>query len=441
MNLLKDKRWMLIFAGAAVGTFALGYLASSIAERRVENLRPTHVQITPIGEWETDPAVWGQNFPREYNTWKRTRDNLGKTKYGGSEPYSKLEADPRLKELFSGYGFAIEYNEERGHGYAVEDVEGIKRINEKSPTTCYTCKSPDVPKLMNQMGVKAFYASNFLEMKKYGKIKHSISCLDCHDPKTMDLRISRPAFVEAMAARNIDVNKATHQEMRSYVCGQCHVEYYFRTEPKEDKTNYLTFPWAKGQNIDKIIEYYNEYGFKDWEHAVSKTPMLKMQHPEFEMWNQGIHAFRGVSCADCHMPYTSEGGVKVTSHHVKSPLLGKDGIAQSCNVCHRWSETEVRERVERIQDTTRQLMDRAEDALVAAHKATSDAMKAGATDEQLKPVRQLIRDAQARWDFVAAENSMGFHAPQECARILGLSIDGARQAENRAMLVGLKSGK
>lgn len=433
MNLpaLKEKHWMLIFAGTAAATFGLGYIASSIMERRVENLRPTQVMVTPINEWETDPAVWGRNFPREYDTWKRTLEKGEKTRYGGSDPFSKLDQDPRLKELFAGYGFALEYNEERGHGYAMEDVEKIKRINEKSPATCYTCKSPSVPKLMKEMGVKEFYASNFLAMKASGKMAHSISCLDCHDPKTMDLRISRPAFVEAMAERGIDVNKATHQEMRSYVCGQCHVEYYFRNEPAEGKKDYLTFPWKKGLNIDNIINYYNEYGFKDWEHPVSGTPTLKMQHPEFEMWNQGIHAYRKVACADCHMPYKSEGGVKVTSHHVKSPLLG-DGIKQSCVVCHRWTEAEVKQRVESIQDTTRQLMDRAQDAIIAAHKAVGEAAKAGVSVEKLKAARQLIRDAQARWDFVAAENSMGFHAPQECARILALAMDGARQAENLA---------
>ena len=431
-----DRPWVWIFAGSTALTFGLGFLAASIRERRVENLRPTQVMVTPIGEWETDPAVWGRNFPREYATWKLTRENGGRTRYGGSEPYSNLERYPNLKALFAGYGFSVEYNEERGHGYALEDVVAIQRITDKSPATCFTCKSPDVPRLMKEMGVAEFYAQNFRQLQATGKLRHPISCLDCHDPRTMDLRISRPGFIEAMARRGIDVSKATHQEMRSYVCGQCHVEYYFRTEAKEGKKDYLTFPWDKGLNIDNIVAYYNEYGFKDWEHPVSRTPMLKMQHPEFEMWSQGIHAYRGVSCADCHMPYVSEGGVKVTSHHVKSPLLG--AMAISCQVCHRWSEGELKARVESIQDKTFEIMERAEGAILAAHKAVGEALKAGVGDEALKTPRQLIREAQARWDFVAAENSMGFHAPQECARILGTAIDQGRQAENIAQQARLQ---
>jgi nitrite reductase (cytochrome c-552) len=252
----------------------------------------------------------------------------------------------------------------------------------------------------------------------------------------MDLTITRPAFVEAMNRRGIDVNKATHQEMRSYVCAQCHVEYYFKGDGK-----YLTFPWDKapkhrGVSVDDIAAYYQESGFTDWVHPLSKTPMIKIQHPDYELWSNGVHAYRGVSCADCHMPYKTEGGVKVTDHQVKSPLLGN--IAVSCQVCHRWSENEIRTRVESIQDKTMELMDKAEIAIIAAHNGVAECLKLGFTDDELKPARTLIREAQLRWDFIAAENSTGFHAPQEAARILGIAIDQGRQAELLALGLRLK---
>lgn len=431
MITLPDKRWMWIFLGATAATFALGFLAANISERRVENLRPTQVMVTPIGDWETDPSVWGHDFPREYQTWLKTRENGGRTKWGGSDPYSKLEKYPNLLKLYAGYSFAKDYNRKRGHGYAMEDVLRTKRTNDTTLGTCFTCKSPDVPKLMKEVGVAAFYASNFKQLAASGKIKHSISCLDCHDPRTMDLRISRPAFTEAMAKRGIDVAKATHQEMRSYVCAQCHVTYYFH---KQD--GYLKFPWDKGLNIDDIVSYFQEDGFADWTHPVSNTPMIKIRHPEFELWSAGVHAYRGVACADCHMPYQSEGGVKITSHHVKSPLLGN--LSVSCQVCHRWSEAEIKARVESIQDKTMQLQVRAEEAINAAHEAVGECMKAGVADEQLKPARNLIREAQARWDFISSENSTGFHAPQEASRILGFAIDQSRQAESLAQQLSLK---
>lgn len=212
------------------------------------------------------------------------------------------------------------------------------------------------------------------------------------------------------------------------VCGQCHVEYYFKGDGK-----LLTYPWAKGIKADQIEAYYDEVGFKDWSHAITNAPLLKAQHPEFEMWSQGIHARSGVACADCHMPYKREGAIKVSDHHVRSPLLN---VARACQVCHRLPENELIARVENIQDKTRDLMIRAEEATLALIDAIDAAQKAGATDEQLNSARDLHRKAEWRLDFVAAENSMGFHAPQETARLLAEAIDYARQGQLAAVKLG-----
>jgi nitrite reductase (cytochrome c-552) len=240
----------------------------------------------------------------------------------------------------------------------------------------------------------------------------------------MNLRVTRPALREAFEAMGRDIDQATHQEMRSLVCAQCHVEYYFKAEPK----NYLTFPWAKGLSVEDMIEYYDSYDFADWTHPISKTPIIKAQHPDYEIYTTGVHSYRDVSCADCHMPYVTQGGVKFTDHHVQSPLLA---ISRSCAVCHRWSEEEIRSRVEAIQTKVADAQLDLERALVRAHFDVAAAMEAGCTDEQLAPVRKTLRHAQFRWDYISAHNGMGFHSPQECMRILGDAVNQAQDVRVR----------
>jgi len=154
--------------------------------------------------------------------------------------------------------------------------------------------------------------------------------------------------------------------------------------------------------------------------------VLKAQHPEFETWSQGIHARSGVACADCHMPYKREGAMKVSDHWVRSPLTN---VSRACQVCHPYAEAEIQQRVDVIQARTHELMGRAAAALVDMLDAVKAAKASGATDAQLAAVRALQRHAQWRLDFVAAENSMGFHAPQESARILAEAIDFSRQGQ------------
>lgn len=410
---------VIITAAVVAG---LGLLSVSVMERRWESQRPQMV-VKPIADFEPNNAVWGENWPREYETYKKTAISHTQTMYGGSVPRDYLDADPYQVVLFAGYGFSKDYKQARGHYWAVEDVKHTKRIKTPfNPATCWTCKSTDVPRMMNKMGVKEFYASNFHDLT--GEIIHPIGCQDCHDPKTMQLRITRPGLIEGFAHGGTEISQATHQQMRSLVCAQCHVEYYFKTDEAAGLKNYLTFPWQKGTSVEAMIEYYDAVEFSDWVHPVSKTPIIKAQHPDYELYVTGIHAYRGVSCADCHMPYFTEGGMKFTDHHVQSPLLN---IANSCAVCHRWSEDEIRQRVEGIQTKVRDTKLKAEKAIVEAHFDVAAAMKAGADDGELKPLRQMLRHAQFRWDFVSASNGMGFHSPQESMRILADAIDQAQQ--------------
>ena len=384
--------------------------------------------VTPLVDvkaMEPDSSQWGLNFPNQYSTLLKTQTNNTRTPFGGSEPYSKLEADPRLVKLFAGYGFSIQYDEDRGHLNSLADVRNTKRVNEKTPATCYSCKTANNPKLWNDMGMAAYDKMLFSEMTV--KITEPIGCANCHEAGTMRLIVTNPALDEALKEQGKDWRTFTRQEMRTVVCANCHVEYYFAGEGK-----YLTFPWEKGTRIENIEAYYQEIGFTDWTHKNSGTPTIKMQHPEYEFYTAGsTHYSAGVSCADCHMPYTRDGAVKFSTHDVHSPLIDP---ARSCGTCHT-DVNYVTGRVTEIQKQVNTTMIATEDAIIAAIEAISAAAADSKADAALiEEARQLHRSAQLRWDFVAAENSMGFHNPEEALRILASATDLARQAQLKAVM-------
>lgn len=417
-----------IFAGAAVLTVLVALLLVNIIQRKSEEAAYP-LRVVEIGPDEIDPAVWGKNFPSQYDSFAKTQINYGKTEYGGSEPYSKLERYPAMVRLWAGYAFSIDHNEERGHYYAQIDQAQTQRVQVvEQPGACINCHAAEAPLLIEQLGWETFNRTPYNELKD--QLHLGSSCADCHDPDTMQLVITRPAFRNAMEERGVDLSQATRQEMRSYVCAQCHVEYYFLGENKE-----LTFPWSQGFTADDIEKHYDTYGFKDWTHKETGAPMIKIQHPEFELWSTGVHARSGVSCADCHMPYVRDGSVKVSDHWLRSPLVN---LEQSCGTCHNLSEEELRDRVLTAQNRTSELLRRSEDALLDLIDAINAAREAGATDEDLQEALQLHRAAQLRWDFISSENSTGFHSPQEAARVLATSIDLARQGQLIATQVRLE---
>jgi nitrite reductase (cytochrome c-552) len=411
-----------IFAAAAIAFAGLAALLLNVQQHKAE-AQEYPLKIVRIEPNELDPKVWGRNFPHEYDTFLKTENSTLRTKYGGSVPDSKLERDPALVRLYAGYAFSVDYNNARGHYWALEDQKRTKRQEfAAQPGACANCHAAEAPQLILQMGWENFNRTPYKQLQ--AQLHRGTSCADCHEPNTMNLRITRPAFINAMQVRGIDLAKATRQEMRTYVCGQCHVEYYFTGDSK-----ILTFPWKNGLNIDDIERYYDDIQFKDWTHKETKAPMLKMQHPEFEMYSSGIHGRSGVACADCHMPYVRTGAVKVSDHWVRSPLTD---ISKACQTCHREEEKELTERVLQIQDRTFVLKQRTEKVLLDAINAISAADKAGAGESRLKQARDLYRRASMRWDFVSSENSMGFHSPQEAARIYADAIDYGRQAQIEA---------
>jgi len=465
----------LIAAGAAVATMLVMALYSNVSMRKAE-AKQTSMKLVELDEKTVDPAQWGKNFPRQFDSYLRTAEKYT-TKYGGAGsegmPKSRLEDDPRLVSIFDGYAFAIDFNQRQGHAYMLKDQIATKRVTErKQPGSCLHCHASNTV-AFREVGLQngaagtldeAFTSPNAQAQLMAGfeavckmpysdavkLVKHPVACIDCHDPKNMQLRVTKPGFIrgiDALARSNeplphlpsvekwrkgdraaaYDANRdATRQEMRSMVCGQCHVEYY--CGPKTT----LFFPWNKGLKVEQIEATYNDYKFPDgqrffdWKHGKTGAEVLKAQHPEFEMWSQGVHARSGVSCADCHMPYMREGAIKISDHQVRSPLLN---ITRSCQTCHRFPEEELKARVTAIQDRTKALMDRAEDAVVQLIADLEKAKKEGIEEAKLKPIFEFQRKAQWRVDFVNAENSMGFHAPQEAARILAEAIDYGRQGQ------------
>ncbi|MHB0955185.1 MAG: ammonia-forming cytochrome c nitrite reductase subunit c552 [Pirellulaceae bacterium] len=432
---------------SGVVCLAAAALLVNIFERKLESRTPI-IRVVELTDETDDPAIWGRNFPLQHDDYLKTAD-MTHTTYGGSEAVpreptdddprnvvsqSKLEAIPQLKRMWAGYAFARDFREERGHAYMLTDQLYTQRQKVGQPGTCINCHASTYT-AMKQLGsgdllagFKKLNSMPYMEAKEY--VSHPVSCIDCHDPETMALRVTRPAFMQGIAAakalegiENYDVNAmASRQEMRSFVCGQCHVEYYFQGEQKQ-----LTYPWAKGLTVDAALAYYDEQQFKDWTHAETGAPMLKAQHPEFEMWSQGIHARSGVTCADCHMPYKRVGGTKISDHHVRSPLLN---VNNSCGTCHKYSDQELVDRAEALQTRHRRLVEIALNALVDLIDDISAAQQGGATDEQLAEARNFQRKASFYVDYVEAENSSGFHADQEAARILGESINFTRLGQN-----------
>lgn len=500
-----------VLSVVAIATIVVTFTLVTIFEHKQDERTP-YLRVAELNEVSVDPAPWGLNWPHHYEQYKST---AGDEFYGGSSamPESKLEQNPWLKRLFAGYAFSIDYREARGHAYMLYDQVVTERVNKRPQAgACLHCHA-SATVLYRKVGLEAMgqptdeeaLAADFnmpavmrgfeeLSRKPYFEVlemltqmpdgtpesqdrqdipplggfeageipeghfamseAHPVSCIDCHDPETMSLRITRPGFMNGIAAlaesdqslphmpsveqwrrgsrsEPYDPNKlATRQEMRSFTCGQCHVEYYCATGDT------LTFPWGNGLKIEDAEKFWEEHEFPDgsdfydYIHGETKARVFKAQHPEFELWSQGVHARSGVSCADCHMPYERVGAMKLSNHNVRSPM---ENINNACQTCHNVPEQELRDRVAGIQQTTVDLKQRAADAMTDMLDAIMEAKAAGATDKQLSQAYDMQRKAMWRLDYIVSENSKGFHAPQEAARILGESIDYSRRAQAIAL--------
>ncbi len=433
-----------------------------------------------------DPRIeaWAEDWPDHVEMYLQTRDMGAPTPFGGNYPYSKLIRYPGKQMLWAGYAFAVDFNEDRGHYYSQIDQMETKR-NDKAylnahglpnfngqPGACMNCHSGWAPALAEEMGWAEFNGTPYWDTIETLRAEHGpgvegaqlgSSCNDCHNPADMSLRVNRQAFIDAMVARGYEADpvsglRGDDREMRDFVCAQCHVEYYF-----QGPDAILTYPWTewpKGQPLrfEMVEEYYDnarETGLftQDWSHAVTKAPMLKMQHPEFEVVSSGIHA-NFVGCVDCHMPKTEWNGRPVTDHTMGSPLNKID----TCLSCHNsMSGDEMYQRVYDVQVDVIAAYLTAEKAILALIEdiamvreglggrdpfagIADDAEREAAITKELASVLDFHRRASMRWDWIGASNSTGAHSPREAKRVLDQAVGVARDGQTLLVEIAARHG-
>lgn len=429
------NKYKLLLGCSLLAIIAMGFMANSITGKQAEQAAINTSPVVKADGVESKSEVWAQHFPRQYDSWKQTKEN--------DKIEDMLEKKPQLVILWAGYGFAKDYNAPRGHFYGLQSNINTLRTGAPvgpgagpMPTACWTCKSPDVPRVMEEEGENEFFTGKWARLGD--QIVNTIGCADCHDSKTTNLVISRPYLKRALEASGVNLDEITHQDMRSLVCAQCHSEYYFKPtdykdkEGKEQVAKVVTFPWAEGLSAEEMETYYNNYGFSDWTHKISKAPMLKAQHPGYEIYSTGIHAKRGISCADCHMPYKQEGAIKFSDHNIRNPL---DNIANTCLNCHKESEQEFKSLVKRKFERKEQLMEIAMDNLSKAHLEAGKAWESGATEDEMEDILDLIRSGQWVWDYSIASHGSFYHAPEETLRLLSVANEKAQQARLKLVAV------
>src|SRR5947207_332603 len=189
---------ILVTAAATYGVVAL---LMNINQRK-EEAKQHYLKLVELNEDSIDPAEWGKNFPREYDGYKRTAENTSR-RHGGSEAISKLDDDPRLRRIFAGYPFSVDYRERRGHAYMLEDQDNTERVKQfKQPGACLHCHASIIPAYRKEGGddvMKGFELVCAMPLKDARQlVSHPVSCIDCHDPQTMQLRVTRPGFLNGI---------------------------------------------------------------------------------------------------------------------------------------------------------------------------------------------------------------------------------------------------
>lgn len=381
-----------------------------------------------MAEVEARNEQFAKEHASQYESWKKTSES--------SERTDALADDPNMVVMWAGYPFSKDYNKPRGHYYALTDVRETLRTGAPKtaedgplPMACWSCKSPDVARVIDSQGEDAYFKGMWA--KGGPEIVNTIGCADCHDTGSKAfkegkpaLHLSRPYASRAMDAIHMPFEKQGRFDQQAQVCGQCHVEYYFKAPTKSVK-----FPWDEGTSVDDMERYYDKLGFADWVHGLSKTPMLKAQHPEYETWRAGIHGKNNVGCVDCHMPKVRGADGKLyTDHKVGNPF---DRFEQTCANCHTQSKQALQAVVQERKDAVHELKLKVERQLVHAHFEAKAAWDAGATEEQMKPILQDIRHAQWRWDYAIASHGIHMHAPEVGLKVLGTALDKAADARTQ----------
>ncbi|WP_132692283.1 ammonia-forming nitrite reductase cytochrome c552 subunit [Volucribacter psittacicida] len=422
----------------AITTALLAYMLPSqaIAEFKYTPIEQEVKPANPELVVESANHQFAEKYPKQYQTWADTAQ---------SDAIDSVNVeDPRTVILWAGYAFAKEYNKPRGHFYSVIDVRNILRTGapgvtgDAQPMACWTCKGPDVARLIAEWGEEGYFSGKW--SKGGAEVVNAIGCADCHDTGSEEfaqgkpaLRIARPHVLRALDKLDMSFNGLDRTDQRAAICANCHVEYYFAGDLKQ-----VTFPWEKGVTADAIEQHYDEIGFTDWTHKISKAQMLKAQHPDYETWMLGMHGKNGVTCIDCHMPKVKGADGKVfTDHKIGNPF---DSFENTCANCHDQSKETLQNIVKSRKKEIKDVMVRLEDQLVHAHFEAQAAWNAGATKQEMEPALVDIRHAQWRWDYSAAGHGGHMHAPEVILHVLGTGLDKAADARVKLARVLAKHG-
>ena len=398
------------------------------------------VDVIPDGT--IDPAKWGEVYPEQYALWKQTGEPTpaGKSRYKkgydvGEEVPDKLDEFPFLALLYNGWAFGSEYKEPRGHLFAVQDQLEVDPGRYKAGGSCLTCKTPYAPILEKRMG-RDYFSKPYQEVRaKIPKEQQTlgIACIDCHDNRDMSLKISRGFTLgKGLAKMGVDTAKLTRQDLRTLACAQCHVTYSIPKDAQMKSTD-VFFPWQGskwgGITVENIIrQLRGNAPSGEWTQSVTGFKLAFIRHPEFELFsNNSVHWQAGVTCADCHMPSSGPEGKEVTDHRIMSPL--KNDL-KACRQCHSEAPELLREKIYAIQDGVVSKFIRAGYATATVAKLFEMGNRAEAAGRLLDrklhdTAREHYEEAFYRVVFIGAENSTGFHNPDEAARIMD---DAARHA-------------
>jgi nitrite reductase (cytochrome c-552) len=433
----------------------MGCLAALLTLAACAPEKTEPVKTGTIADGDIDPANWGKVYPLEYDSWLKTKDpKPPKSKYKKGYDtdlviWDKLSEFPYMALLFNGWGFGVEYNEPRGHYYMITDQLEIDPSRLKGGGVCLSCKSPYAPKLEKEMGVD-YFKQPYMDVhakipKEFQKL--GVACVDCHDNKSMGLKMTHPVALKAVQTLGKDPDKLTRQELRSLTCAQCHVTYIIPKD-KEMKSVGLFFPWQGSkegdismENIIKVLK--SDPAYLEWKQNVTGFKFGFIRHPEYEFYSRNsVHWQADVACADCHMPYTKVGANKISSHDVMSPLKND---MKACQQCHAESPEWLKNQVIAIQDRTVSLMLRAGYATAVTAKlfelANKTQTEGKAIDQTLyNQAKDLYTEAFYRVIFIGAENSIGFHNPTEAGRILGDAVALAMKADGLLRQALTKAG-
>lgn len=420
------KKLVLVFGlGLVVAIIGMVFMTDSIMTRKAEAVQLRSV-ATNIAANEGNNYKFKDAYPRQFHSWTQTKTNDQKT--------DTLAQHPAQVIIFGTSGMGKSREGTRGHHYSMIDLYDTIRAGTNGVRgTCVGCHSSDVPRLIEKFGEDGFFAGKEFDFIK--ETANPVGCANCHDTQTMALKITVPFAADGIREMGKDPENLSYQELRTFVCTQCHSEYY--TKRNEHNVAKLVIPYEHFLNVDAMEKFFDEKGQIDYTHSLSKTPLLRAQHAEAGMAMNGIHYERGVSCADCHMPYEKEGGVKFTSHDIKSPV---ERIEKTCATCHRESEKTLMSDINNRMKLYDENVVKVEAVLADTHLLVKKALDAGAKVEELKSIHDKIRTAQWRWDYVASAKGSFFHAPLESMRLVLTALDNARAAKEETIVLLHKMG-